>query len=1151
MVAAASWLVGCGGGSAAGLSGGSGQGSGPPPPLKIEGPPVVVDLSAPVPSCPSPPPPKAPPKEQPAFLIQRNHARPITHAVFSGDGRVLATAANDGTVRVWDTTTGLLVRRILTESMMPKITISRSGSTLAYYAPDATIGGTTTIALVDLTGSAPPRSVTQYGEMALSNDGKLFAVALTQLTLYDANGAKVKELDLGLKPGHIALTLAADPAFTRLAVAVAGEVIVVDVRGWKIERRFPLPSPANAMDYAMQIGFSGGSLVLRNLLGSIQIVDAKGAPRFRLPGASYTEFAVAGERLWTLDRMTSKVEAWDASTGTSVPFRTSATRRPDKIAASADGSTLALIATAVPEGNTITIQDGTTSAHLQTLEGPPAWITALAIRPDGEEFMTGTIINTLTRWSLTRGEMEQASPFNEMNAVESITYDGAGAQVAWTPGTYFVRVRDAKTSRLVRQWKPHGDQQVIFAGFLPGKTDLITAARDGSVMSWDLSGLLPPRPPRPATRFDEVAKPAGKAVGSIGHPARRAALSADGAWIALDDNTGKLGVLSVTTGAVRWDTTATTLTAWEKQRWLTFTADGSRLLLSAVDLLPDARKMQRLTPSLRAFDAASGAVVATVYPETYGPVAALGDTIAVGGFRPALLDARTLVNTKAIAPVDREVTAIVTHPKRRAFLMSGDGGSTFLVSADKGSIAAVMVATAGGDFMTATPEGAYLSSLDGARSVAWSFSSPLESFGFDQFASQFARPDIVKRRLAGEGAEGEGLSSVSRPPQINVDAKALMGGLAKEVSAKASLPITTSDRVAIRASVSSGRRVERVRAFVNGRPVADKLVCEPSATVDVDVPLQGGRNRVSLIAYDADGYASNPERVDMISTAKDAPRPDLWLLTVGVSKYENLGPEHQLEYADDDARSIVRALATEAGPGKPFGRVHEETLLDSQVTVESLERAVEGFSSMAPDDLAVLFLAGHGVRLPEGKMVFLTSKAAMNGESARANGVGWDRIQAALSRAKGRVVVLLDACHSGHVSTEIVVANESLAQDLAAKGRAGVLVFAAARGSQLSYEVSPGGLSRGGFGARGLDLVDDQPRAVPPSLTGGHGLFTSAVLEAIAGGATDRDRSGAIEIGEFVDFVTWRVKSTSGGAQTPWVARREMFGDFVIAPAKP
>jgi hypothetical protein len=66
---------------------------------------------------------------------------------------------------------------------------------------------------------------------------------------------------------------------------------------------------------------------------------------------------------------------------------------------------------------------------------------------------------------------------------------------------------------------------------------------------------------------------------------------------------------------------------------------------------------------------------------------------------------------------------------------------------------------------------------------------------------------------------------------------------------------------------------------------------------------------------------------------------------------------------------------------------------------------------------------------------------------------------------------------------------------------------------------------------------------------GGHGLFTGSLLEALAGGAPDRDRSGAVEVGELIDFVTERVRAASNGKQTPWVARREMFGDFVLAPA--
>jgi hypothetical protein len=39
-------------------------------------------------------------------------------------------------------------------------------------------------------------------------------------------------------------------------------------------------------------------------------------------------------------------------------------------------------------------------------------------------------------------------------------------------------------------------------------------------------------------------------------------------------------------------------------------------------------------------------------------------------------------------------------------------------------------------------------------------------------------------------------------------------------------------------------------------------------------------------------------------------------------------------------------------------------------------------------------------------------------------------------------------------------------------------------------------------------------------------------------------------VGELVDYVTERVRAASNGMQTPWVARREMFGEFMVAPAK-
>jgi uncharacterized caspase-like protein len=409
--------------------------------------------------------------------------------------------------------------------------------------------------------------------------------------------------------------------------------------------------------------------------------------------------------------------------------------------------------------------------------------------------------------------------------------------------------------------------------------------------------------------------------------------------------------------------------------------------------------------------------------------------------------------------------------------------------------------------------------------------NPLEGFSFEQFAARFYQPETVARRLAGEDAP-VGLT-LSRPPSVEL----------------ASLPKGVSGAtVQIKAKVSSPGRVDRVRVYVDGRPAGEQVVCASSKDVLLDVPLGPGKSRVSVVAYDAEGFASNTAQADVASTAPTA-KPDLWTVTVGVSQYPKLAPEQQLAVADADARALAAAFASQTGGARPFGKLHATTLVNADVAPESIVQAMDGLAGMRPEDLAIVFFAGHGVTLDDGKMVFLTSTASLTKAGARAGGVGWDRVKAALEKARGRVVFLLDACHSGHLATDVVAPNDALASALAREDRAGVFIFAAARGAQLSYEVSRPGDN--GSASRGLELAWDgqPPRVAAPSATG-HGLFTAALLEALDGKAPDRDGSGGIELGELVDYVTERVRAESNGKQTPWVVRRELFGDFVIAPAR-
>jgi uncharacterized caspase-like protein len=215
--------------------------------------------------------------------------------------------------------------------------------------------------------------------------------------------------------------------------------------------------------------------------------------------------------------------------------------------------------------------------------------------------------------------------------------------------------------------------------------------------------------------------------------------------------------------------------------------------------------------------------------------------------------------------------------------------------------------------------------------------------------------------------------------------------------------------------------------------------------------------------------------------------------------------------------------------------------MDHQVTPATVDAALRGLSAMRPDDLAIVFFAGHGVKLADGNMVFLTGGASAREAEAIAAGIGWSKIGAALATARGRVLVLLDSCHSGHVSQDLVVPNSALANALMKDQRAGVFVFAASKGRQESLEAST---------SRSLVLEDSKRELVATPVAAGtpegHGYFTGAFLQALRAQSTDVNGDGVIALSELVSQVTLRVTRASEGRQTPWVVRRELFGDFGI-----
>jgi hypothetical protein len=349
---------------------------------------------------------------------------------------------------------------------------------------------------------------------------------------------------------------------------------------------------------------------------------------------------------------------------------------------------------------------------------------------------------------------------------------------------------------------------------------------------------------------------------------------------------------------------------------------------------------------------------------------------------------------------------------------------------------------------------------------------------------------------------------MTRPPHIEMaDHLAI-----KETSAKS---------YNLKLTASALEEVKTVRVFVNGKPALEVPFNLKEKELPLDVPLFAGANRITAIAYDEKGFSSNPKYVDVSCKHAGLAKPNLYVFAIGISDYPNLASRWQLEFAHTDAKALVEALKKQEG--KLFGEVRFNLLSNKEATVETISEVLDALSAIGQNDLAVIFMAGHGVRAKDGTFYFLTSSGSF--DEPQKGGVSWTLLGNYLERIKGRVILLLDACHSGSIVTETVVPNDELAQQFFTGGRGGVMVFSASKGRQYSLE--------------------------SPDIGGGFGIFTYALTQGLGPKSKEVDTSGDgfVEFMELVDYVRAYVDRVTEGEQTPWLSRKELFGDLPLAVA--
>lgn len=167
-------------------------------------------------------------------------------------------------------------------------------------------------------------------------------------------------------------------------------------------------------------------------------------------------------------------------------------------------------------------------------------------------------------------------------------------------------------------------------------------------------------------------------------------------------------------------------------------------------------------------------------------------------------------------------------------------------------------------------------------------------------------------------------------------------------------------------------------------------------------------NIVSIVAL-----APNASAQDGLSK----PIGDKWALVVGISKFAD--PSIALNFAAKDAQDFANYLTKEAR----FAPDHVRTLLDEEATRENIlaELGDKWLPRVAqPDDLVVIYISSHGSPSTvdvEGLNYLVAHNTNKN--SLYATGIPIQELSRIIKQRvhAERVIVILDACHSGAAKT--------------------------------------------------------------------------------------------------------------------------------------
>jgi len=1041
--------------------------------------------------------------DKPRLVAQLGHSLAIWDIAFSPDGRHLVTGSNDRTAQIWFVETRSAVRRL----------VGHAGKIFAVaWSPDGRwvlTGATDGAARLWEVSSGETFAVFEHPALGVWS----VAFSADGATAYTAGGdGTVRAWDTG-SGGERSVIADADAAMTAVAASPCGRWVAVGGKGGLLQ-------VLETEGYELHVEIDIGAVVPRQFAfsadgGRLAMVDREGGVRLWAmedgdsgrPIASVdmeatsVAFAPVGDRL-AIGSGRGVLELWEGSTGEPLWAREDVgnTGMSTAVAFSPDGARIAVVRW--PDRVAFVDLQGNEEPGL--LEGRARPVTSLSLSSDEDLLLTAGFDGTLRLWDLTRGAIERSFP--AAGSTARLSGDGRRALSDGDEGTallWDVRSGDV-LHRLV-----HGDQRVFDVQFADGDSHILTASTDGSAVYWDAeTGVAEHRVRADGEGRFAFFSPTGAEYATAAQPQPGGNDALPSAIRLIDTRSGEV---RCTFGEAL---PPIMYAAFSRDGQLALTGHGSSVLHG--DEHTSARLWSTATcEQVQRFAGHTAAVV-------YAGLASEDRTVLTASFdnTARVWDVETGDEELCLRGHTDIVASIQLSSDGRHVYTGAIDGTVRVWDRETGQELCRLIQFVDGTWAVVDPEGRFDgSNLGEVEGLHWVVDN--EPIALWQLKERYYEPGLLRKILRGEPLRPvERFGDLGLPPAVEVEA---LG----------------EGRFEVR-MVDRGGGLGRLQVLVNGKEIeADARAGartrdgDPTTwVVDVGSAASvrpGEENRVRFVPWNGEEYLTGrgASRTWEATGEADRSPPQLWAIVGGVSDYE--GDVLDLRYAAKDAREFAGAL--EVAARRLFGEdsVHISLLADDggpdaqPPTSANIAAAFEAARDARPQDVLVVYLAGHGVATTTvgSSYAYLTAEARSadpgvlaDPEVRRITAVTAEQLVSWIKEIPTtKQVFLLDTCSAGAAIADLVERRDIPGDQVRAierlRSRTGFHVLMGCAADRVSYEAS----------------------------NYRQGLLTYALLEGMAGAAL-RDGS-FVDVAGLFQYTADRVPELAvdvGGIQRPLIA---------------